>query len=282
MSKVPSARNVPGMMPVPGEKPPARGASRAIVLLGLAGVLALALAGALHAAAPAPERVSEKSAASFGDEFEGSALDRTRWQTQMAWGSTTDGQLERYDPSAVTVSDGKLVLTASTARGDRPYISGVVASFGTHEFTYGYVEMRAKLPRGRGLWPALWLAAVDDSSSNEIDIMEFLGHQTDIVYMTLHYDAPDGQHLDPQATYAGPDFTSGYHTFAVDWRPDAIVWYVDGVERSRQTEGVPSEPMYLIANLGVGGQWPGDPDASTRFPARYLIDYIRVWPAEQR
>ena len=74
-----------------------------------------------------------------------------------------------------------------------------------------------------------------------------------------------------------PDFSADFYTFAVDWEPGSIVWYVDGVERALTTKGVPDEPMYLIANLAVGGDWPGNPDATTVFPGYMDIDYIRVY-----
>ncbi len=77
--------------------------------------------------------------------------------------------------------------------------------------------------------------------------------------------------------FVGPDFTKSYHTYAVDWQPNEIVWYVDGVERFHVTENVPSVPMYILANLAVGGDWPGNPDATTPFPSYMDIDYIRVY-----
>jgi beta-glucanase (GH16 family) len=75
----------------------------------------------------------------------------------------------------------------------------------------------------------------------------------------------------------GPDFSAGFHAFAAEWKPGEVIWYVDGVERGRSTAGVPAEPMYLIANLAVGGDWPGNPESTTTFPGVMEIDYIRVY-----
>jgi beta-glucanase (GH16 family) len=253
------------MMPIRGRRSPER---RALVL---AVALMLLLASACTQAA------ADRGTPVFADEFDGTALG-TQWQTQMVWGQLTDGQLERYDPSALGLRDGELALTAREQHGGEvPYVSGAITTFDRFEFTYGYAEIRARMPAGRGLWPAFWLAAVNPQSSSEIDVVEFLGHEPDTMHMTLHYDDAQGEHQEPQQTFRGPDFTADFHTFAVEWSPEAVVWYVDGVERARQTEGVPDEPMYLIANLAVGGPWAGAPSGETVFPAEYRIDWIRVY-----
>jgi beta-glucanase (GH16 family) len=97
----------------------------------------------------------------------------------------------------------------------------------------------------------------------------------------MHYHYPNGTDNggDNGKEWTGPDFSAGWHTFGVDWEPNAITWYVDGVERRTYTDtsNITSKPMFLLANLAVGGSWPGSPDASTQFPALYQIDYIRVW-----
>lgn len=265
------------MMPLRARnKPPVAatrraGARLAAVPLALALVIAASAGGCASLYSPEGEPI-------FEDDFGGSAIDPRTWQTEMAWGAFTTGELQRYDGGALSLADGELRITASEDSGDgRPYTSGVVASFERFEFTYGYVEIRARMPEGQGLWPAFWLASTDPTSGSEIDVVEFLGHEPQTVHLAMHYDDESGEHHEPQVTYVGEDFTAGWHTFAVDWSPEAVVWYVDGVERARQTVGVPAEPMYLIANLAVGGEWPGEPDETTRFPAIYAIDYIRVY-----
>jgi hypothetical protein len=146
-------------------------------------------------------------------------------------------------------------------------------------FTYGYVEARVRVPAGQGLLPALWLLPASYRSRPEIDVVEILGQEPNVDRMHLHYIAPDGTERDPGAAWRGPDFSAGWHTFGVDWRPDAVVWYVDGVERWRldDPDAVPAEPMYVVATLAVGGDWPGTPGASTEFPASFDLDYVRVW-----
>lgn len=214
----------------------------------------------------------------FNQEFEETSLDTSTWNTVMRWGPDTTGELQHYDSSALQITDGKLVITArKESSGSRDYSSGTITTFETFDFTYGYAEIRAKVPAGQGLWPAFWLTAVDKNIGSEIDVLEVLGHEPDTLYMSLHWDNAQGEDQDKTLSYSGPDLSAGFHTFAVEWNASSVIWYVDGVERARQTTGVPNTPMYLIANLAIGGEWGGPPSAETQFPARYEIDYIRVY-----
>lgn len=245
----------------------------------LRGLTLLALGLATLGVGCAPEQLPpEGYELVFEEEFGGEELDGEVWNTAMRWGQNTDNELQTYVPEALGAANGRLSVTARETPGaERPYSSGAIASFDKYAFTYGYAEIRAQVPTGRGLWPAFWLAPVDEGISEEIDVMEILGQQPNTVYMALHYDDENGVHQEPQEEWSGPDFSEGFHTFGVDWRPDEIIWYVDGYERARQTVGVPSTPMYLIANLALGGDWAGWPDDETGFPAAYVIDYIRVY-----
>jgi hypothetical protein len=151
------------------------------------------------------------------------------------------------------------------------YVSGVITTQPSFSQTYGYFEMRAKLPAGKGLWPAFWLVRKDLSWPPEVDIMESIGNPSEY-YATLHAHGVQ----DPGTKIAiSPD---DFHTFAVSWDPKDIVWYVDGREVKRMpTSADMHEPMYMIANLAMGGDWAGYPDASTPFPAAFRIDYIRAY-----
>lgn len=265
------------IMPLNATNAPAHPATMVVHSARARLALVMMLPMVLGAMAGCVEADEPRGAVIFEDEFSGSRLDRARWQTEMEWGRKTTGELQRYDDSALVVDGGALTVVASkTPDGDRPYSSGAIATFDRFEFTYGYAEIRARMPSGQGLWPAFWLASTDPAIGSEIDVVEFLGHEPDTVHLAMHYDS-DGEHFEPQVTYRGEDFTRGWHTFGVEWSPGAVVWYVDGVERARRVVGVPSTPMYLIANMAVGGEWPGDPDPTTEFPASYEIDYIRVY-----
>ena len=215
----------------------------------------------------------------FSDEFVGPKLNSKRWATALPWGSTTLREDQHYTPDAITQNGGVLTITASKqASPDKPYASGVVSSLDRFSFSYGYAEARMQVPAGAGLWSAFWLLSPLAKSHDEIDIVEVIGSDPRKAYTVLHYGttAIDGKSL---GVYQGPDLSAGFHTFAVDWEPEHIVWYVDGVERYRVSENVPSAPMIVIANLAVGGKnsWSGPPDRYTEFPAQLKIDYIRVF-----
>ncbi len=208
----------------------------------------------------------------FDEEFSGDQLNRSYWSTEYSWGPINEPELQYYSPDALHVQDGILRITAEKRpTGGMPYSSGMIASFDRFTFVYGYVEMRARIPSGQGLWPAFWLHLNDDNKTGEIDIFEVLGHQPHILFMSYHLPELG------QFWFNGPDYSQDYHVYAVDWEPGSLAWYVDGIERARVEHATPSEPMYILVNLAVGGTWPGSPNASTHFPAYYDVDYIRVY-----
>jgi beta-glucanase (GH16 family) len=158
------------------------------------------------------------------------------------------------------------------------YVSGMISSHQKIAFQYGYAEMRARIPAGQGMWPAFWMMPDTGDWPPEIDVMEIIGSEIDRVYTTYHRMEND-QLISLGSWWTGGDYSLDYHTYGVLWQPDRLVWYIDGVERYRTSDHVPAEPMYLIANLAVGGNWPGAPDNTTVFPADLEIDYIAVWQA---
>jgi beta-glucanase (GH16 family) len=225
---------------------------------------------------PQPSGVDGNWRLIFQDEFDGSALDSSVWNTAFPWGSTsTTTPALIYRAQNVSVADGALQLTAQreTHLG-YPYTSGIVTTYKKFNYQYGFLEIRALVPGGRGLWPAFWSLPANGQTTPEIDTMEILGGSPNSAQLHYHY----GQGIDNGTEASGPDFTAGWHTYAVDWEPDAITWYIDGEKQHEFTQrsAIAALPMYLIANLQVGG-WPGRPDSTTPFPATYQIDYVRVW-----
>ena len=228
----------------------------------------------------------------FNDEFNSSSLDTNKWRTCFWWADTTcsietNHELELYNPQDILVQNGVLQLRAQKRDmvawngSTYHYTSGMVMSGGRSgsvapefSFTYGYAEARVKVPAGKSLWPAFWMLPISYNSRPEIDIMEILGDRPDIYHMNYHYIGGD-----QGSSWTGPDFSAGWHVIGLDWEPDAIVWYVDGVERYRFTNKsyISHEPEYLLLNLAVGGDWPGSPDSNTPFPSTFDVDYVRVW-----
>jgi beta-glucanase (GH16 family) len=263
----------------------------------LAGAAAL-LVHVGEAAAHRPYGLSGKWKLVFSDEFD-TPLEPYKWTRCYWWdnnGCTNLGnsELQWYVPNNVLVSDGTLVLRAKrqSVPGHKgriyDYTSGMVTSGRNYEergkpdrfaTTYGYFEIRAKVPAGKGLWSAFWLLPSTHESKPEIDVMEVLGHAPKTLEMHTHYRDDDGESQNPGSEAIVPDMSKDFHVFAVDWRPDVIIWYFDGQEKWRYSvkEHISHEPMYVLLNLAVGGEWPGDPEASTSFPADFLIDYIRIW-----
>ncbi len=235
----------------------------------------------------------------FSDEFDGDRLDTGKWTTCYWWdrdGCTnlSNNELQWYRPDNVRVEDGNLVLEArkehAEGRGeDYDYTSGMVTTGRTDPerrdgdrfaFTFGYIEVRAKVPSGQGFWPAIWLLPSDHTSIPEIDIMEVLGHAPDTLEMHYH-SRVDGDEESVGTDAVVDDLSQGWHDYAVQWGPEAIIWLLDGREmwRYEDQERVADahEPLYLLINLAVGGDWPGSPDETTDFPARMLVDHVRIW-----
>ncbi len=176
----------------------------------------------------------------------------------------------------------------SFALNRQPYLSGIITSYNSLRFRYGRVEARARMPAGKGLWSAFWLLNAyykqDQPEDPEIDIIEAIGDRVTTANHAYHYQDDldgDGFHTDRQSTELRAsisDFSADFHTYRVDWEPQRIVWYIDDVETARvEGDQVSDEQMYLIANLAVGGNFPGPADSTTPFPATFDIDYIRVW-----
>jgi beta-glucanase (GH16 family) len=178
------------------------------------------------------------------------------------------------------------ILTISANRADpvtvRPflhdyaYTSGCMTSEFTHWQTYGYFEMRAQLPRGKGFWPAFWLLPKSEKWPPEIDIFEGGGHRpTDMHVGEIH---GPGKATGNWVKLDG-DSTDGFHTYGLLWTPEEITWHFDG-RQIFSAKNYINEDMYMLVNLALGSHdryWIPDPDASTPFPGRFRIDYIRTY-----
>jgi beta-glucanase (GH16 family) len=266
------------------------------------GLLALAVAAAVSRAGTEAggERDALRPASErrlvMDENFAGRRLSRSRWSTCHWWakrGCTieSNNELEWYLPEQARVGGGRLRLVAERRRvtgsngREYPYASGMISSGPPRgsktprfAFRYGRVEMRARVPSGKGLWSAFWLLPANRTSKPEIDVMEILGHRPETVEMHLHYRNPDGETEQRGREWTQGSLRGGWHRFGIDWRPGYLAWLVDGVVRWRvRGDVVPDTRMYLVANLAVGGDWPGEPDAATAFPSSLEIDYVKVW-----
>jgi len=157
------------------------------------------------------------------------------------------------------------------------YTSGLITTEQSFAQRYGYFEIRAKLPEGRGLWPAFWMLEKDGGWPPEIDILEQLGGHD--VFQTVH-QTNSGKPVEVGFKLHLPTATTRFHAYGLLWTPERLVWFID--RRQAATTKTPAgldRPMYLLLNLAVGGDWPGEPTA-IRWPAKFQIDYVRAyrWP----
>jgi beta-glucanase (GH16 family) len=239
-----------------------------------------AAATTLHAPGPIlPSGLDSSWHLVFDDEFNGRTLDSTRWITNAGRGgkctSVDMGGVACFDSSAITVNNGNVHIEANKERiNGMDYLAGIINTDTKHYFTYGYFDIRAKMPKGDGLWGSIWLYNQAEDN-NEIDIVELLGKDPTTAHQTLH-STTTGKH---QYNSIGKDWTRDYHDYAVKWQPGRLTFYIDGVVRGTVTHGVPAEKLFLMSNLDVGGKnaWSGPPDASTPWPSYINIDYVRVY-----
>ena len=180
---------------------------------------------------------------------------------------------------AHTLENGVLSLNAKPTPQNllddvrMPYLSGMINSYDAFQMRYGYIEATAEIPAGKGLWPAFWVRSVDPSHRVEIDIVEMLGQTPGSYNGTIH--TPGHQYN--VARVKLPDLSQGMHRFGVDWQHDYTTFYVDGKAMGKiATPDALDSPMYMIANLAVGG-WAGAPDGKTHWPADFKFDSIKVW-----
>ncbi|MEM8530189.1 MAG: cellulase family glycosylhydrolase [Chloroflexota bacterium] len=226
----------------------------------------------------------------WSDEFDDTTVDTSKWNVLDTPGMIND-ELHYIAPDDVSIADGNLVISSQKRDyDDREYTSGKVTTGNDKfTFTYGRVEIRSKQPAGKGLHAAHWLLQHECDGFSpcptwppEFDIMEVLGDQTTTVNQNVHYGLCERcrwpNNLDfPQATTVS-DTSENYHTYAIEWEPDQVRWYIDDVQtHTWDGPNIPDEPMQIILDTAVGGNWPGAPDDTTVFPAYHYIDYVRVW-----
>lgn len=223
----------------------------------------------------------------FSDEFGGTSIDTSKWRIKNNY-TPSQGSVCMLAENAY-VQNGNLIIKSRNTGGGpcgKPYSSGWVDTATKFSFKYGYMEMRCKMSRGKGMWVTFWTwGAVSPTDASEVDMFEMLGHQPNKLYFNVHTPGCNdpncgGYSCCSSGTYTGPDFSADFHTIGVDWQQGYVAWYVDGIERFRTTKSVPQKPMYLIISTGVGGSWPGEPDGTTQFPQYYYIDYVRVYPTK--
>ena len=239
----------------------------------------------------------------FDEEFNG-PLDEKRWTPAHQSATSvenrsipTNHELELYvDPlfqgrsnkplglAPVLIENGILKIAATPTPPSQkdalwgyPYVSGEITTENSFSQEYGYFEVRAKLPKGKGFWPAFWLLAKAGGWPPEIDIMEMLGRKPTALYTSVHTKAPSGQSIQIKEVQT-PDLSADFHTYGALWDKDRVRFYVDDTEVfAASTPPDLHQPCYMILNLAIGGEWAQAPDQSTRFPGVLQVDWVRVF-----
>ena len=239
----------------------------------------------------------------WGDDFAGTSLNRSDWNVELHAPGWVNSELQEYVDSDenIQVKDGNLLLKPvekTNADGTKSYTSGRINTQGKHDFKYGYFECRAKVPAGKGYLPAFWMMPADENlygqwpKCGEIDIMEVMGQETNKAYGTIHYGEPHDQSQGTYTVSEKNNFADNYHTYACEWEPGKIIWYIDGVKFHEESDWFSAksgqgevtypapfdQPFYMILNLAVGGSWVGYPDETTTYDdQQFAIDYVKVY-----
>lgn len=227
------------------------------------------------------------------DEFDGSTIDSQKWGFDLGdgcpgncgWGNN---ELEYYKRENASVNGGTLIIEAKEEKfQNRDYTSAKLKTSDKFSFQYGRVDIRALMPKGQGIWPALWMLGdnintVGWPKSGEIDIMELRGNRMNQVLGTIHWDNNGHNYEGGDYTLSSGTFADAYHVFSIEWDETSIRWFVNNQEF--HVEDITAadrsefhEKFWLIFNVAVGGDFGGDPDATTIFPQKMKVDYVRVF-----
>ena len=229
----------------------------------------------------------------FEDNFNQDTLDLNKWSiVHLGNGfGNNEWQFYREDSDNVSIINNQLVITCKKEVYEHRYFtSGKIQSRNKFSFKYGRVDIKAKVPIGNGLWPALWMMPENSKYGfwpvcGEIDIMESLGKDPSLIYGTIHYGLPHEYHGHQTRIKNIDDF----HIYSLIWEEDVIIWLIDNIEVGRtskwfskkeQMNKYPApfdQEFFLIINLAVGGNFSAYPDKTTKFPNQFIIDWVRVY-----
>jgi len=244
----------------------------------------------------------------WSDEFDGPEINMNNWSYDDPTNGRWNKEIQSYTQNNAYIKDGSLIIEARKEDITEPsgetynYSSAKLITKGKQSWKYGKFEIRAKMPIGQGIWPAIWMMPEDEPfygtwpKCGEIDIMEFLGHEPNKIYGTIHFGEP---HKESQGTYLLPEgqsFSDDYHVYSIEWEPGEIRWYIDGELYHTANDWYSRDPyladdytypapfdqnFFLIMNISVGGTWPGYPDETTVFPQQMAVDYVRVYQKDE-
>lgn len=235
---------------------------------------------------------SQERSLVWAEEFNGQKIDTDIWNFNKGLGHNNEQQYYTSRSKNIRIEEGLLVIEARKEdhKGSK-YTSGRINTIDKKLFKYGRIEIRAKLPEGKGTWPAIWMLGENRErdgypACGEIDIMEHVGKSPTEIHGAIHYPELDNKELNSSAkSFEIPSSEDDFHTYAIEWDERSINYFIDNkpyhsfniddAEREGR-DNIFQKPFYLIINLALGGKWAGEIDDSI-FPARFYIDYIRYY-----
>lgn len=235
----------------------------------------------------------------WNEEFNGTSLNTSDWNYEIGTGPNNNGwgnnELQYYRQENTSVSNGILTIEArDDFFGGSRYTSSRLTTEGKKSFQYGRIDVRAGMPYGQGIWPAIWMLGNSFATSGwpfcgEIDIMEMVGGNVagggdNVTHGTAHWADINGnraQFGDSKKLSRGA-LADEWHVYSIEWDSTKIEWYFDD-KKYHELDITPAElaefnqPFFFILNVAVGGDWPGPPDNTTTYPQRMFVDYVRVF-----
>ena len=238
------------------------------------------------------------------DEFDDDELDLAKWSHEIGGHGFGNNELQYYTDSDTNsfLRDGNLVIKANvvpqgvnSSKGLRYYTSARLRTKEKGDWLYGRIDVKAKIALGQGIWPAIWMLPTDWRyggwpASGEIDIMEHVGYDPGGIHLSVHTEAYNHMLNNQRTAYKSLDgISDNYHLYSIEWYADRIDFFIDDVKYFMFTnDGAGNfrtwpfdQRFHLLINIAVGGQWPGSPDNSTKFPSEMLIDFVRVYEASE-
>ncbi|WP_226682149.1 glycoside hydrolase family 16 protein [Sutcliffiella horikoshii] len=214
----------------------------------------------------------------FYDQFRGNKLNPNFWEIVVRE-KNYNNELQYYHSNNVKVERGVTKLIAKRENiGSRNYTSGLISTVKEMPILYGSIKVKAKFPTGKGLFPAIWLTPInEDKYLPEIDIMEVVGNDPSKIYFVLHSLNNLGKQKTLSSSYTLMNFED-FHTYELRWTEKKLEWLINDVSMFviENEVDIPKEPMKLVINLAVGGDWPGAPSKDTKFPAEFQIESVEI------
>ena len=230
----------------------------------------------------------------FEEHFEGKELREEFWNYELGDGCPSlcgwgNNERQIYTKKNVAVSDGNLIITAT--KNGSLYESGRITTKKKIEFQYGTIEVRAKLAKGHGLWPAIWMLGNDIDNNKwpgcgEIDIMEYVGKEPSTIHTSLHTPDSYGETVNTKVSVI-QNIEDGFHTYKANWTKDSITFYIDGTEvysfspNDKNDKTWPfDKPFYVLINMAIGGNFGGPDVDDSIFPREFMIDYVKIYKSK--